>query len=271
MANYPITALTDTNIGRHNDQPPSDPEWTYCDTDVNKGAGGDYIYLGYQRETTQPWVTSWDFIISDDSIPYNNGAPPNSTFQHWTGGDLNKGAGGKFIYQVWNTGESGKPPIAGILVQANREPHPTPVPGWIAINKDLNTGCGASTDSIWPFYQIAAYTDNNWLVLPQAGAIVIVAPSDASSMGTQVVVSRANCPALGVMANEAPLTFDASNNATIDIQEAGQTIALAFQSTTLIVTAEVPLLTPGQITIPVSLYDVDGAQMTIIIQVPGDR
>ena len=76
-----------------------DGGWTPIDRDLNEGSGGKYIYLGY-KTTTNPYDAICDLWLDTDDD------------ENWTGwrrcgktglgfnydGDLNKGAGGKYLY-----------------------------------------------------------------------------------------------------------------------------------------------------------------------------
>jgi hypothetical protein len=79
-----------------------------------------------------------------DSAQYN---PPSGWL--WDPSDLNAGAGGKYIYLVWKTGES-KPPIRNITFVVGNQSSPPYIPGWVSIPQDLNQGAGE--DYIWLYY-----------------------------------------------------------------------------------------------------------------------
>jgi hypothetical protein len=68
--------------------------YTLIDKDLNTGAGGDFIYLGYKKgeDGKKP--------IKDLCITYNNDRKPEKNGFTRINVDLNAGAGGKFIY-LW--------------------------------------------------------------------------------------------------------------------------------------------------------------------------
>ena len=122
--------------------PKYEPGWEFATIDLNSGAGGECIYLGFKRSGTTP-VTSLD-AKAYNSAQYN---PPSGWL--WDPSDLNAGAGGKYIYLVWKTGES-KPPIRNITFIVANLSSPPNIPGWVSIPQDLNQGAGG--DYIWLYY-----------------------------------------------------------------------------------------------------------------------
>lgn len=120
--------------------------WDFFPTDLNTGAGGNYVYLGYQCKNGQPPVTSMDVGIYE-SPPSN---PPSGWY--WDMSDLNSGASAsRHPYLLWKVGES-KPPIINVMVgvYANAMSSPPQFPGWVGIPKDLNAGVGGPY--IWLYY-----------------------------------------------------------------------------------------------------------------------
>jgi len=68
--------------------------FTLIDKDLNQGAGGDFIYLGYKKgeDGKKP--------ITDLCITYDNDRKPEKIGFTRINVDLNAGAGGKFVY-LW--------------------------------------------------------------------------------------------------------------------------------------------------------------------------
>jgi hypothetical protein len=68
--------------------------FTLIDKDLNQGAGGDFIYLGYKKgeDGKKP--------ITDLCITYDNDRKPEKNGFTRINVDLNAGAGGKFVY-LW--------------------------------------------------------------------------------------------------------------------------------------------------------------------------
>ena len=120
--------------------------WEFLPQDVNAGAGGKYIYLGYKRGATAP-VTALTFVAYDQA----QANPPEGW--HWNHTDLNQGAGGKYIYMAWKN-EAGKKAIQDILLIVTNVNHPAAIPGYVSIHQDLNQGAGG--EYIWPYYSYAA-------------------------------------------------------------------------------------------------------------------
>ncbi|WP_341532125.1 hypothetical protein WKK05_39865 (plasmid) [Nostoc sp. UHCC 0302] len=138
-------AITKFKIEANDDSEPSyELGWDFLTTDLNKDAGGKFIYFGYQSIDGQPPITSVD-VKSYDSAQSN---PPQGW--SWDSTDLNQGAGGKHIYLLWKTGESNKPAIINVQVIAGDQSSPPNIPGWIAIPQDINEGSGGAY--IWLYY-----------------------------------------------------------------------------------------------------------------------
>jgi len=68
--------------------------YTLVDKDLNQGAGGDFIYLGYKKEENGKKP------ITDLCISYDNDRKPEKNGFTRINVDLNAGAGGKFVY-LW--------------------------------------------------------------------------------------------------------------------------------------------------------------------------
>lgn len=139
MSNITNIAIQDTkSAGPH-----SVPGWSFIPTDLNKGAGGDYIYLGYKRGSGTP-VSNITFAAYDESQKGN----PKPDW-NWNPIDLNRGAGGKYIYVFWKQDQKATP-IVGLMVLATDNAQPIKIGGWTAIDQDLNQGAGGKY--IWCYY-----------------------------------------------------------------------------------------------------------------------
>ena len=126
--------ITGLDVIYGQDTPPP-PGYTKIDVDINKGAGGEYIYLCYSKEPGEP-ITSIQVFASD-----------SSDFQIQSGytkidKDLNKGAGGKYIYMGYSRNKTYLP-IAevGVIQGSDRLVYP-PNDQWVRINQDCNEGAG---------------------------------------------------------------------------------------------------------------------------------
>jgi hypothetical protein len=123
--------------------PDDENGWTFLPTDLNKGAGGDYLYLGH-KSGSGPGVTSITCESFDDPQKTN----PKDGWT-WSNIDLNKGAGGKYIYLFWKS-EKSEQPILGLRIIANDEENPKKISDWEAIRVDLNKDAGGKY--IWLYY-----------------------------------------------------------------------------------------------------------------------
>jgi hypothetical protein len=76
--------------------------YTLLGTDLNKGAGGDYIYLAYKADSTITNVSP-DSIITDLTMIDGSGSFASGGFVK-IGQDLNAGAGGDYVYLCYKKG-----------------------------------------------------------------------------------------------------------------------------------------------------------------------
>ncbi|BFO53276.1 MULTISPECIES: hypothetical protein [Comamonadaceae] len=136
MALTNLTVQSDNNAG-----PLYQQGWDFYATDLNQGAGGKYIYVGYQRGTANP-ITDVRFEAYDSA--QQNSIPG----WEWSPVDLNEGAGGKYIYMYWKRG--GAAPITNLMFLALNESTPPQIPGWTHVGPDLNEGAGGAY--IWAYY-----------------------------------------------------------------------------------------------------------------------
>ena len=105
------------------------PDYRLIDVDLNKGAGGDFIYLHAAYGQISRPITDV-MIIEGDKAP----APPG-----WEkiNKDLNRGAGGAFLYLAYRRDPNGIP-ITGLHVLEGNNPQVPP--GWRILPTDLNKG-----------------------------------------------------------------------------------------------------------------------------------
>jgi len=104
--------------------------YTKVNVDLNRGAGGDFIYVCYKRGFGAP--------VTGIATTLGGGSPPAG--RAWTkiDVDLNRNAGGDLIY-LWYTKDPGCSTLKDIVVLLNSEPAP---PGYTKISVDLNRNAG---------------------------------------------------------------------------------------------------------------------------------
>ncbi len=110
------------------------------DFDLNKGAGGDYIWLCYKRSDDQNDAVSAIYIADDDQ------SDPPSGYQK-IGVDLNSGAGGKYIWLCYSKNSTLGAPITDIAVAGLNAPSPE----YKKVDYDLNRGAGG--EYIYIYYK----------------------------------------------------------------------------------------------------------------------
>ena len=114
---------------------PAPTGYTKISVDLNKGCGGDYIYLCYSTSaTTEAPITSIQVFAADS---------PDFTIQSGyvkINKDLNKGAGGKYIYACYAR-DTRYPPLAEVAViqGPNRLVYPSSSE-WVRVNQDCSGG-----------------------------------------------------------------------------------------------------------------------------------
>jgi hypothetical protein len=106
-------------------------------SDLNKGAGGDFIYLAF-RTAAGPPITGL-FVVSQNVA----GAQPPAGYRPVEPQiDLNKGAGGRYLYLCFTTDSGAGPPIQHISIVSGPSNNPPIMPGWHRVGVDLNEGSG---------------------------------------------------------------------------------------------------------------------------------
>jgi hypothetical protein len=138
--------------------------------DLNKGAGGAYIYLTFTRDRSKVQGTnnSTDYIYDYTAVAYDNGLnysklpadgwesikmPWDNIFDPWKVPDLNDGAAGKYIFGYLTKGSNSillnkyydsrdSSPIMEVGVIAGGSSSIAPPLGWKKVPQDLNQGAG---------------------------------------------------------------------------------------------------------------------------------
>ncbi|MDO6389560.1 hypothetical protein Q4E40_05445 [Pontibacter sp. BT731] len=136
-------------------------------TDLNKGAGGKYIYLTFTRDPqyayenyispvnyTTPITDLMAVSYSQVCYTFNgylcNANPWNGWVHMFTFNgtysqtvDLNDGVGGKYIFgHVYRETSNGRTPIKEVGIISGNTSNITPPSGWIKYHQDLNEGAG---------------------------------------------------------------------------------------------------------------------------------
>jgi 1-phosphatidylinositol phosphodiesterase len=105
---------------------------------TNCGTDGEYIRIVDVRDPSAAPVTSVSVVAFDQA----QSGPP--TGWQWSPQDLSQGAGGKYCYLIWKTGENNKPPITDIRLEVTDSNQPSADDGWQSGSQDINAGCGGS-------------------------------------------------------------------------------------------------------------------------------
>lgn len=116
-------------------QPPAG--YTKEPHDLNSGTGGDHLYFAYRKDSRYDPLTSfWVIALKHDQNPH----PPAG--YNWCNPrtDLNKGAGGDWIYAAQTTDPSQGQPVDQLQVEVTGNAHANPPAGWNYYNQDLNAG-----------------------------------------------------------------------------------------------------------------------------------
>lgn len=117
-----------------------EPGWTMVSEDLNRDAGGKFIYLCYQNGLDdQEAISDITFIVNSQATPAGYIKIPQ---------DLNEGAGGAFIYLCYKK-EITNNPIRriAILIGENAQPDPGFYFGknyYSGVKQDLNQGAGGN-------------------------------------------------------------------------------------------------------------------------------
>lgn len=142
-----LTVIVGDNSGI---QPPSG--YTKIPYDLNKGAGGKYIYLCFHKESFHP-IGENKKSIDDIVIVYGKDAPPPAGYTKIPN-DLNQGAGGDYIYLCYRKVDyNNVSAIKDVTVIGGGDPNVPPPYGFTKVPGDLNKGAGGD-------YIYACYSKN---------------------------------------------------------------------------------------------------------------
>lgn len=128
--------------------------------DMNQGVGGEYIYLcalysdneldgAPIREikpiiASSPWIDLVSAIMGWERIPSD--AFPNAASSY----DINKGAGGKYIYLYASRLPASGAPITDLTLVTSKTGYLSPPSGgWVPVPADLNDGAGGTFQYLW--------------------------------------------------------------------------------------------------------------------------
>ncbi|CAG8550582.1 11469_t:CDS:2 [Ambispora gerdemannii] len=169
-----IAAIVDFKVNSSDFRglPWPEPNWKWDKTDLNAGHGGKFIHIGYKLtdvkidnlefysppETNRGFLwnsagrywTHTDCVTALSYIAYDEPRttkPPNWDF--WYPQDLSEGAGGKYIYLVWNACGD-KPPVTEIYFEFTDDNAPPEKEGWVFVEQDLCAG--SKGQYLWGFY-----------------------------------------------------------------------------------------------------------------------
>ncbi len=141
LPQYCISNLAVIGSSNSNIAPPYG--YTKIDKDLNAGAGGEYIYICYkddlddQSYPNNP-ITDIDVIIANSLNDAKNKCPANYTLIEY---DLNKGAGGKYVYVCYSKQTNNEPVRSINIMEGSSSDIPASY-GYIKIDKDLNAEAG---------------------------------------------------------------------------------------------------------------------------------
>ncbi|HEX4751677.1 MAG TPA: MAC/perforin domain-containing protein [Solirubrobacterales bacterium] len=125
--------------------------------DLNRRAGGSFIYLGYTT-TTDPAQAVTDVVITDGKNS-NKYSKSGVNYQS-TNVDLNRGAGGAYLWLLYThdpkaAAEPGKVVRAlGEQIDSDKTPNIKVGPGWTINSTDLNRGAGGAYIYLWDQLQV---------------------------------------------------------------------------------------------------------------------
>lgn len=121
------TYISDIAVGNHLTNSSTakkaltDEGYTVIDFDLNKGAGGQFIYLGYKTTTNiDEAYTSLRVYSSKEDRAYKDREFRDLFYRRLSNVDLNKGAGGYYIYLYGTKQISAGAPITVLTVNENK-------------------------------------------------------------------------------------------------------------------------------------------------------
>ena len=114
------------------------PGYQLIPVDLNKGAGGKYIYLTYKRTDNLIEAITSISVVAGDTANYHIQGGHTKLTQ-----DLSEGAGGMYIYITYiKGGENGYPPLVGLNVIFGNSRDIYPPDYWVRDNQNCNEGSG---------------------------------------------------------------------------------------------------------------------------------
>ncbi len=114
--------------------------WRKDPVDLNKGAGGLYIYLFKKMGNGSPVPSA-----SVTGVTVLQGQSPDVPAGYqWDDTDLNKSVGGAYLYLAWTCDPHNQPIVdVQVVYDSTREGAKNKVPpGWDYVDVDLNKGAG---------------------------------------------------------------------------------------------------------------------------------
>ena len=165
----PITGIQVSSSKKKNDVTSIPPGYTKVEGDLNRGAGGRYIYLSYTRDPSRPPITAVDVIVGT-----KDWIAPREGFVR-INQDCNEDAKGNFVYICYMQGPPPSNDKANDAITDLRivygETAIAP-PGYTIVPADLNSGARGE-------YEWLAYSKNPENGAPITGIKVIA--SDESN------------------------------------------------------------------------------------------
>lgn len=135
--NGPITSFSTVKWPSFLEPPIVPPRGSFVGrVNTNTGTDGEDIRIVDVRDPSATPITSVSVVAFNEAQP----CPPAGW--QWSPQDLSQGAGGKYCYLIWKTGESGKPPVTDIRLEVTDNNRPSPGAGWQACPQDINADCG---------------------------------------------------------------------------------------------------------------------------------
>lgn len=138
---------------------PVQSDYVLLNLDLNKGAGGHYIYLTFSRRwMSGPYDYCWvgageyvtDIIAEDFGTGWYKGQCYGAEYEpiwepsvilNWKHPDLNDGSGGRYIF-AWQEKNMNVAPIKEVGVVAGNSGSIQCPAGWTRVEQDLNQGAG---------------------------------------------------------------------------------------------------------------------------------
>ena len=116
--------------------PPSG--YTKIEKDLNKGAFGEYVYLCYSTDSSEGSPITDIFLASVSNKDYGKNFKPPRNYEVIQK-DLNKGAGGRYIYLCYTRESSARPIVEVSVIQGDVNVKP-PDSSWTRVEQDCSEG-----------------------------------------------------------------------------------------------------------------------------------